>query len=60
QHKLYINILKENNAFQSSSRKANCLNHYLKKPVNEFIINSFTGYFSSTYAQFLQTILIIF
>ena len=60
QHKSYINILKENNAFQSISRKANCLDNYLKKPVNEFIINSFTGYFSSIYAQSFQTILIIF
>src|SRR5699024_11295470 len=54
QHKSYINILKENNAFQSMSRKANCLDNYLKKPVNEFIINSFTGHFSSIYAQSLD------
>lgn len=60
QHKSYITILKENNAFQSRSRKANCLDHYLMKPVNEFIINSFTGYFSSIYIQSFQTILIIF
>ncbi|MBV5158875.1 hypothetical protein KRR30_08305, partial [Staphylococcus epidermidis] len=49
QHKSYINILKENKAFQSMSRKTNCLDHYLKKPVNEFIKNSFTGYFARNY-----------
>ena len=42
-------MLKENNTFQSRSRKANCLDHYLKKPVNEFIKNSFTGYFARNY-----------
>jgi len=28
QHKSYINILKENSAFQSMPRNANCLDNY--------------------------------